>query len=110
MLCAALLLACGIAATASARVPPSLHITDMRPVQVRGSHFRPLERVRVTVVIDNTRHLRIVRSTRVGAFVATFAATVTFDPCTSSLAAYATGARGDKATMTVAQRLCPPPE
>jgi hypothetical protein len=108
--CLALLLAAGLVATAGAKVAPSLRLTDTKPVVVKGTGFRPLERIKVTGIVDEHRHVRLVRSTRTGSFVATFATIVQLDPCTSSFRAYAVGALGDKASVTVGQRACPPSE
>ena len=107
-MCLALLLAIGAVATADAKAPPKLHLADMQPVVVRGTGFKPVERVKVTTVVDSIRRARVVHSTRTGSFVVTFATIERFDPCNSSFAAYATGAAGDKASLTVGQRMCPP--
>jgi hypothetical protein len=108
-ICLALLLAALVAvATAAAKAPPSLRLASMQPLSVKGRGFQPRERVRVTTVVGELRRVRVVRSTPAGAFVVTFASVPQFDPCTSSLKAYARGAGGDKASMTVGQRECPP--
>lgn len=107
-ICLALLLAAlVVVATAAATAPPSLRLVGMQPVTLKGRGFQALERVRVTTVVDELRRVRVVRSTPSGAFVVTFAS-MPFDPCTSSLKAFARGAGGDKASMTVGQRECPP--
>jgi hypothetical protein len=106
----ALLLAVCAVATADAKAPPKLRLADTQPVVIRGIGFKALERVTVTTVVDGARHVRLVRSTRAGGFVATFATIAQLDPCGSSFRAYAMGARGDKASLTVGQRACPPSE
>jgi hypothetical protein len=106
----ALLVAVCVIATADAKTPPKLRLADTQPVVVRGTGFKALERVTVTSVVEGARHVRVVRSTRTGGFVATFSTIVRLDPCNSSFRAFATGARGDKASLTVGQRACPPSE
>jgi hypothetical protein len=106
----ALLVACCAIATADAKTAPKLRLADTQPVVVRGTGFKTLERITVTSVVDGARHVRVVRSTRTGGFVATFSTIERLDPCSSSFRAYATGARGDKASLTVGQRACPPSE
>jgi|SRR5690242_726356 hypothetical protein len=106
-ICLALLLAALVVSAAAATAPPTLRVTSMEPLGIKGRGFHARERVKVTTVVDEQRHVRFVRAARTGAFVAMFA-TTRFDPCTSSLKAYAQGAGGDKASLTVGQRMCPP--
>lgn len=72
---------------------------------VRGSHFHPHERVRVTMTTTSTV-VRSVRATRVGAF--TVALATAPDPCSSAVVITATGAAGDHAQLKVVPRACPP--
>jgi hypothetical protein len=106
----ALLVAVSVIATADAKTAPKLRLAGTQPVVVRGTGFKTVERITVTTVVDGSRHVRVVRSTRSGGFVATFTTIARLDPCSSSFRAYATGARGDKASLTVGQRACPPSE
>jgi hypothetical protein len=106
----ALLVAVCAIATADAKTAPKLRLADTQPVVVRGTGFRALERIKVTTVVNETRHVRVVHSTGTGGFVATFTTIARLDPCSSSFRAYATGAQGDKASLTVGQRACPPSE
>jgi hypothetical protein len=71
---------------------------------VRGAHFRPGERVRVTITTAKTVVLRL-RASAAG----TFAVGVpSRDPCNDSLVIVAVGGAGDTARLKVMPRMCPP--
>jgi uncharacterized NAD(P)/FAD-binding protein YdhS len=102
--------AAGTGATAQGvATKPALRIASTSPIVVRGTHFRALERVRVTLAGDAGRQSQTTRASRVGAFVVRFASNLPFDPCTGTLTVRALGTAGDKASATVGQRECPPP-
>jgi hypothetical protein len=91
-------------ATAAAR--PTLRVLDTAPFTVRGSHFAPLERVRVTVNAKSNA-TRTVSTTGLGAFFVRFR-NLRLDWC-PSYAVTAVGAKGSRATVRVVLRECPPP-
>lgn len=66
-------LSVGAAAPAARTYSPMLRVIDLTPVTVKGLRFKPGERVRVVLSADG-RHVRSVRATRNGSFVARFAA------------------------------------
>ena len=94
------------AASATIEVRPSVRVTDTSPFTVRGSHFRPLERVKMTVHAKREAS-RTVRATGRGAFVARFES-VGVGAC-PSYSVSAIGARGSRATDKLAGSDCPPP-
>jgi hypothetical protein len=91
-------------ATAAAR--PTLRVIDTAPLTVRGSHFAPLERVRVTVDAK-TDATRTVSTTGLGAFFVRFR-NLRLGWC-PSYAVTAVGTKGSRATFRVVPRECPPP-
>jgi hypothetical protein len=94
----------GAAPTAEQR-SPALRVADRQPLVVRGTGFRPNERVRVTVSADGDSATRRLRASRRGVFSANFAP-VALHPC-DGLFASATGASGSRAKLK-AQPQCPP--
>ncbi len=78
-----------------------LRVVDLTPVTVRGLGFRPGERVRVVLYTEGM-HLRMVRASRRGAFVAKFA--VYADQC----AAFNLRATGASRTVAVVAKKPPP--
>jgi hypothetical protein len=85
---------------------PTLRLAGNAPLTVRGTHFRPSERVRVTVIAEVRRSKRVTAS-RTGAFIARFDAT--FDRCSGSLIVRAVGAGGSEAALKLPQPACPAP-
>jgi hypothetical protein len=75
------------------------------PLTVRGGHFLPNERVRVTVSSELTR-TKQVSANASGAFVVSFP--IALDRC-SGLLATAVGARGSRARLKMPQLGCPIP-
>jgi hypothetical protein len=97
------------AAAALAATRPALRLVSTQPaVVVRGTHFRPAERVRVTLYLDMTMARRWVRTTSTGVFTASLGAPEDFDPCMSSFSVTAVGAAGEHATVKFIPRECPP--
>lgn len=86
------------------KVPASLRIVSQSPVSVRGAHFVPSERVRVTAVASGTLR-RTVVANRFGTFTATFDKAV--DRC-SGLFVRAAGSRGTLAVAKLPQMMCMP--
>ena len=111
MTCAALVVAGGLrlAAATSAPTKPRLALSVVQPATVRGTHFAALERVRVSFSAGGAASMRTVRTTAAGTFVAPAPAVFTYSPCGAPLLVIAVGARGDRATLKLAQRECPSP-
>jgi hypothetical protein len=75
---------------------------------VRGTHFKPREKVRVTARFDTVRRSQLVRSTAAGTFKVSFDAPLAFDPCVDRIRVTAVGGRGSDALLKLPQRACPP--
>ena len=88
-----------IAAAAPDSVHPALRVLDKTPLILRGTGFEPAERVRVTVVAQNTQLVRRTLASRLGTFVVRFETVV--DACYGAQAATAVGARGSKASIVL---------
>lgn len=71
---------------------------------LRGSHFHPREKVRVTMT-TTVKVVRVVKTNALGAFTLTLPAPS--DPC-SETAVVAVGAARDTARLKVMPRACPP--
>lgn len=74
------------------------------PLTLRGAHFLPNERVRVTVS-SKLKRTKPVTASDSGAFVVRFQDA--YDRC-SGLLAIAAGTRGSRATLKMPQLGCPP--
>lgn len=74
------------------------------PLTLRGTHFRPDERVRVTVTSE-LRRTKHVTANGAGVFVVSFQAAL--DRC-DGLLAVAVGARRSRAMLKMPQLGCPP--
>ena len=95
-----------VAPFAAAAARPSLRVSAVVPFTVRGSHFAPLERVRVTVDAK-TNAARTVVATGLGAFFVRFRSLqVGYCP---SYVVTAVGAKGSRASFKFVSRECPPP-
>jgi len=96
----------GDGAGSGAARPPSLGLVDRAPLRVAGSGFRPRELIRVTARAL-TQETDTVRATAAGRIVVAFEE-VSLEPCEAATVA-AVGARGSRASLKVAPRLCVPP-
>jgi hypothetical protein len=101
-------------AQAGATQRPTLRLAASDPLVVRGLHFYPAERVRVTIRSGSIWTLRSgsiwtrrVRTTERGSFRVVFA-NATRDRC-EFLVATANGVRGDHAFLRIAPAECAPP-
>ena len=74
------------------------------PLTLRGAHFLPRERVRVTVTSELKR-TKLVTASATGTFVVSFQAA--FDRC-NGLLALAIGSQGSRARLKMPQLGCPP--
>ena len=104
----ALLAAVLVTAGAGATAKPALRLLGKQPLAVRGTSFKPSERIRVSFSTSTGKAVRSVRSSRAGTFTAQAPATLAYDPCLESLVVRAIGARGDDARLKLPQRACPP--
>ena len=96
-------------AVAQGTARATLHVTVSDGIHVRGTHFRPRERIRLSVTYADATKTRVVRATATGAFASTVPEWVPYDPCVGSLVATAVGNSGDRASIKLPQRACPPP-
>jgi hypothetical protein len=103
--CSALSLA--VPAVAAGPVP-ALRLVTAQPLTVRGVHFKPHERVRVTSHLDTSKRTKLVNATSAGTFKVRFAVPMAIDPCLESVRVTAVGARGSEAALKLPQRACPP--
>lgn len=83
----------------------TLKLVRGAPLELRGVHFIPGERVRVRVVAEGSKTRRVTANGS-GGFVVQFP-TVTYDRC-SGLLALAIGSRGSRAGLKRPPLLCPP--
>jgi hypothetical protein len=84
---------------------PVLRLRTLAPFSVRGLHFRPSERVRVTLEAQGS-YVRRTRASAAGTFVVTFRG-VDVDRCNGYLVS-AVGARGSKARLHSVPLMCAP--
>jgi hypothetical protein len=87
------------------RKHPTLKLSGGMPLTMRGTHFVPRERVRVTVSSTLTRTKQVTANGS-GAFVVSFP--IALDRC-SGLLATAVGARGSRVRLKMPQLGCPIP-
>jgi hypothetical protein len=82
---------------------PALRITDLAPLTVRGTNFRPGERVKL-LVNAGTPVVRAVRAGERGRFVARLGVRLEASSC--SAAVQAIGAAGSRALVDLARPGC----
>ncbi len=95
--------ALALAAPAASANRPALHVRSLQPFSVRGSHFRSLERV--TVTLDG-RWVKHAKADRYGRFVVTFGE-VTIGRC-DGYRVKAAGSRGTTAVLHPPPPMCAP--
>jgi hypothetical protein len=107
---AAVLVTAGVAfATGStAATRPVLRIADDGPLTLRGTSFRPGDRVRVTVHTGPATYVRLTRAGRLGRFTVRFAG-VRLNFCATPLTITARGARSGVARAHIPIRECAAP-
>jgi hypothetical protein len=98
------LLGSATAGEGESRSKATLKLSKGIPLTLRGAHFLPNERVRVTVS-STLKRTKLVSASASGAFVVSFQQA--FDRC-NGLLALATGARGSRAMLKMPQLGCPP--
>jgi hypothetical protein len=88
------MLALAAASASAATIPPSLQVRSLAPFSVRGTHFRPFERVRVTL---NRTWTGASVASRTGVVLVTFRQ-ASADRC-SGYALAAIGSKGSRTTL-----------
>jgi hypothetical protein len=98
-------------APASATAPrPSVTFASLTPgVKVRGAHFRPRERVKVTLRVTSLTRVRSARASAAGRFVVDFGALARSRRCGGPLTIVAVGAGGERAFRALPPIECPAP-
>jgi hypothetical protein len=76
---------------------PVVRAVTMQPFRVRGSNFRPAERVTVRVVVEGAARVHVLRAASTGTFTTTFTA-VSIGNCTAYLVT-ARGSGGSRAML-----------
>jgi hypothetical protein len=100
-----LVLAFGAATASGTTTSPAVLVTSKAPLTVRGLHFRPGERVTVTLLMRGPRTaVRRTAATATGGFRATFA-TVSVGDC-DSFAVRAVGNLGSRASYKPPRPVC----
>jgi len=90
---------------------PRVWVASKDPVVVRGTGFRPVERVDLSLTAKGLSKHRILRVSRTGAFTARFVGTELSAKGCLALVVRAAGAAGSKATFRLFANAidCPPP-
>ena len=86
------------ASTTTQTARPTLTLVQRIPLLVRGTHFRPGERVRLTATAGTTHAAAATTATRTGRIVARFDYA---PPICTRIVVHAAGQRGDRATLVV---------
>jgi hypothetical protein len=100
-------LATAASAAAASSSRPVLRLVRQQPPVVSGYHFRRAERVKVTFGVGAQRFVRIVRTSRTGAFSAK-GLDGALDRCGDQLLIVAVGRLGDRASVKLQLPDCPP--
>src|SRR5262245_10130069 len=100
-------LALGAAVPSSAANAPALRIDATQPLVIRGTAFRPGERVALTATTPLGTRRVVVRATRGGRFAATFR--LPAPSCGGAFALRAVGVSGSRVTLRLPSRPCVPP-
>jgi hypothetical protein len=99
-----------VAGAAAASGGPVLRIADSTPLTIAGLRFRPHERVSIRLTVNGRAITRIMRASAGGRFRVIVGNEPSGHPCDGGLlSAIASGARGSRAFLKIAQPLCPPP-
>ena len=93
--------------TAAAVSVPNLTLVTRTPLVVRGTGFKPSERVTVTAMTLSGPRRVVVRATLAGRLSATIR--VVNQPCGRAFAVHAAGGTGSTATLRIAGAPCTPP-
>jgi hypothetical protein len=94
-------------ATSAPGANPSVRFFNLIPVKVRGAHFVPGERVRLTLRAGAATRVRTAVASTRGSFAVSFGRLAEKDRCSGSVAVTAVGARGDRVSYRLPQMACP---
>ena len=86
---------------------PALRLVDRDPIVVRGTSFKPRERIVVTLTIGESDSRRVRIATPQGAFTARFDG-IHLAPCSGATLG-ATGGRSEVVRLKIGLRECPAP-
>lgn len=96
---AAVVGAAALVAPAAIATTPHLMVADTSPFTVRGTHFKPHERMRVTVTTSSGVGAHTLLAGAAGGFLTRFTS-ITLGTC-ASYTVRATGSLGSRATLRV---------
>ncbi|HET9243981.1 MAG TPA: hypothetical protein VFN99_11110 [Gaiella sp.] len=106
-LSAAGIVSVSLVAGGQAASAPTLRVVTETPLVVRGTAFRPSERVTVTALTLLGPERVVVRASRLGTFRARLRELA--QPCGRAFAVRAVGARGSRAALSLRGAPCIPP-
>ena len=95
-LAASLCVAAATAAGARADGTPTLRVTDLTPVTVKGARFEPGETVRVVLRAGDTKRVRMVRAASGGGFMVDFGTLLRRERCDVAISLAASGTQGNR--------------
>jgi hypothetical protein len=101
------LIAAVFASSAAAASAPKVTLVDRAPVVLRGTSFKPYERIRLRTVMVGELTTRIVHATRTGSFRVSFT-NVTLGAC-AAYSVRAIGDRGSRALLRLVPECAPGP-
>jgi hypothetical protein len=84
-----------------------LRFIDLSPVKARGAHFRPHERLRLTLRAGGTKRIRTTRTSATGVFTVDFGTLQKQDRCSGSVSVVAVRAGGKRVSYTLPPMECP---
>ena len=87
---------------------PTVRLLSLSPLEVTGSHFSALERVKVTAPFLTRQVTRTVRASANGTFTVSFSDSLTLDRCSSSAFVRVVRTNGLVVMVRLPSRMCPP--
>jgi len=90
----------------AALATPEIRISRLEPLIVKGAHFKPSERVRVSGFVNQTKVAITVRSNVAGTFTIDLGNDVHLEGCSAGAFVKAVGSRGSVATLGIPPRAC----
>jgi hypothetical protein len=110
--CLVAIAASAASSTAGAKRPkPILTLAESAPLTVNGRHFRPLERVRLTLSASGSIRVRRTRASAAGSFRVGFGdVDAAVDRCSGGFFLLAVGSEGSRAALSPQQLKAPPPD
>lgn len=87
VLATSLALVCLVAGSPAlgSQTAPTVRLLSLSPLKVTGSHFRALERVKVTAPLSTKQVTRTARASANGTFTVTFSDSLTLDRCSGAV-------------------------